>query len=100
PDNMRTLRLDAVNPVTWFQLAISGSSRIDIVEELFDRQLFKGKTFQELNQPGKPDLILNATDMASGEVFAFTPKRFDDICSDLDKEPISARVGASSAVRR
>jgi len=98
PDNMRTLGLDAVNPITWFQLAVTGSSRIDIVEELFDNQLFKNKTFFDLNQPGKPYLILNATDMASGEVFAFTPKRFDDICSDLDKEPISAGVAASSAV--
>jgi NTE family protein len=98
PDNTRTLGLDAVNPITWLQLAITGSSRIDLVEELFDRQLFKGKTFHELNQPGKPYLILNATDMASGEVFAFTPKRFDDICSDLDKEPISAGVAASAAV--
>ncbi len=98
PDNMRTLGLDAVTPITWFQLAVTGSSRIDIVEELFDDQLFKKKTFFDLNQPGKPYLILNATDMASGEVFAFTPKRFDDICSDLDKEPISAGVAASSAV--
>ena len=85
PDNTRTLGLDAVNPITWLQLAITGSSRIDVVEELFDRQLFKGKTFYELNQPGRPYLILNATDMASGEVFAFTPKRFDDICSTSTK---------------
>jgi NTE family protein len=98
PDNMRTLGLDAADPITWFQLAVTGASRIDIVEELFDNQLFKKKTFVDLNQPGKPYLILNATDMASGEVFAFTPKRFDDICSDLDKEPISAGVAASSAV--
>jgi NTE family protein len=98
PDNMRTLGLDAANPITWFQLAVTGSSRIDVVEELFDNQLFKNKTFSELNQPGKPYLILNATDMATGEVFAFTPKRFDDICSDLDREPISAGVAASSAV--
>jgi NTE family protein len=98
PDNMRTLGLDAINPITWFQLAITGSSRTDLVEEMFDNQLFKRKTFLELNQPGKPYLILNATDMASGEVFAFTPKRFDDICSDLDKEPISAGVAASAAV--
>ena len=98
PDNMHTLGLDAANPITWFQLAITGSARIDVVEELFDKQLFKNKPFSELNQPGKPYLILNATDMASGEVFAFTPKRFDDICSDLDKQPISSAVGASSAV--
>lgn len=98
PDNMRTLGLDAANPITWFRLAVTGSSRIDVVEELFDNQLFKGRTFRELNQPGKPYLIMNATDMASGEVFAFTPKRFDDICSDLDRQPISTGVAASSAV--
>ncbi len=98
PDNTRTLGLEAVDPITWFRLAITGSSRIDLVEQLFDHLLFKHKTFFDLNQPGKPYLILNATDMASGEVFAFTPKRFDDICSDLDKEPISAGVAASAAV--
>ncbi|HTY77555.1 MAG TPA: patatin-like phospholipase family protein [Candidatus Bathyarchaeia archaeon] len=98
PDNMRTLGIDAANPVTWFRLAVTGSSRIDVVEELFDNQLFKGQTFRELNQPGKPYLIMNATDMASGEVFAFTPQRFDDICSDLERQPISAGVAASSAV--
>jgi NTE family protein len=54
PDNMRTLGLDAVTPITWFQLAVTGSSRIDIVEELFDDQLFKRKTFFDLNQPGSP----------------------------------------------
>ncbi|HXJ77274.1 MAG TPA: patatin-like phospholipase family protein [Candidatus Methylomirabilis sp.] len=98
PNNMLTLGIDAVHPITWPRLAITGASRIDLVEELFNKQLFQGQTFRALNQPGKPYLILNATDMASGEVFAFTPKRFDDICSDLDKEPISAGVAASSAV--
>jgi NTE family protein len=98
PDNMRTLGLDAANPVTWLGLAVTGSPRTDVVEKMFDDQLFGGQTFAALNRPGKPYLILNATDMASGEVFAFTPNRFDDICSDLDREPISVGVAASSAV--
>jgi len=98
PDNMRTLGLDAANPITWLTLAVTGSPRTDVVEKLFDDQLFAGRTFAALNQPGKPYLILNATDMASGDVFAFTPNRFDDICSDLDEEPISVGVAASSAV--
>jgi NTE family protein len=98
PDNMRTLGLSAANPITWVSLAVTGSPRTDVVEKLFDDQLFHGETFAALNRPGKPYLILNATDMASGEVFAFTPDRFDDICSDLDKEPISVGVAASSAV--
>lgn len=98
PDNTRTLALEALNPFTWFSLAGSGGSRSQLVEQLFDRQLFKNQTFAALNQPGKPYLILNATDMASGEVFAFTPQRFDDICSDLDAQTISTGVAASAAV--
>jgi NTE family protein len=98
PDNMRTLAINSLNPLNWLKLAITGSSRIDMVESLFDKELFKEKTFSELNQPDKPYLILNATDMASGEVFAFTPGRFNDICSDLNEEPISVAVAASSAV--
>jgi NTE family protein len=34
---------------------------------------------------------------APGEVFAFTPQRFDDICSDLSRLPISVGVAASAA---
>jgi NTE family protein len=98
PDNMRSLGISSANPISWIKLAITGSSRIDTVEALFDKELFDGKTFSALNQPGKPYLILNATDMAYGEVFAFTPQRFNDICADLDSEPISVGVAASSAV--
>ncbi|MBB1076408.1 patatin-like phospholipase family protein [Rhodoferax sp. 4810] len=92
PDNTRSLVFSALNPMHW------GDSRSDLVEHLFDQQLFKKKTFADINQPGKPYLILNTTDMASGDVFAFTPQRFDDICSDLDAQPISAGVAASAAV--
>ncbi len=98
PDNTRELVLQAANPLTWLRLATRGSSRIDLVSELFDRQLFSQKTFAELNQPGKPYLILNATDMATGEIFAFTPGRFNDICADFDQQPISVSVAASAAV--
>jgi hypothetical protein len=37
-----------------------------------------------LRRPGAPLVVMNATDMESGEVFAFTPQRFDDLCSDPD----------------
>jgi NTE family protein len=35
--------------------------------------------------------------MAGGESFAFTPSRFDDICSDFDSTKLSTAVSASAA---
>ena len=96
-DNMASLKLDAVNPITWFRLAFTGFSRIEALEQLFDRRLFHGAKLGELNQPGKPIVVLNATDMAGGETFAITPRRFDDICSHLDAMPVSTGVAASAA---
>lgn len=98
PDNTSTLNLDAMNPLTWMKLSITGSTRIDLVEQMFDRQLFKHQTYADLNRPGKPYLVVNATDMATDNVFPFTPPRFDDICADLDQLPISTSVAASAAV--
>jgi len=97
-DNMGSLTLDAANPLTWLSLAFSGQGRTDKVRDLFDERLFHHRTLGELNQPGRPYVALNATDMASGEVFSFTPQRFDDICSDFDREPISVAVASSAAV--
>lgn len=98
PDNMKTLGEEATNPTSWYRLAISGASRIGLVEEMFDRQLFQHNTLADLNQPNKPFIILNTTDMASGEVFAITPNRFNDICSEFDQLPIATGVAASAAV--
>jgi NTE family protein len=97
PDNMRALELHALNPFTWVRLKSTGNSRIKLLQELLDREIYAGKTFDALNQPGKPLVVLNSTDMASGEVFSFLPSRFDDICADFDAEPLSTGVSASAA---
>jgi NTE family protein len=97
-DNMATLEWQAANPVTWFRLASGRYTRVQVVRDLFDRQLYHGATFAQMRRPGAPLIILNATDMASGETFAFTAERFNDICSDLASLPVSVGVAASSAV--
>jgi NTE family protein len=98
PDNVGPLLSQILNPFNWIERALNGVRRSDTVERMFDDQLYHGKTFADLNQPGKPYIIINATDMASGEVFSLTPDRFDDICSDFDKLPVASGVAASSAV--
>lgn len=96
-DNMAKLELDAVDPITWVRLAFTGYTRIDALEGLFDATLFGGATMQELNQPGRPVVLLNTTDMAGGETFALSPRRMDDICASLDDLKVSTGVAASAA---
>ena len=96
-DNMAALELTGANPFTWFRLIFTDFTRVHALIELLDSRLYDHKTFKDLNRPGRPFVVLNASDMSSGHVFAFTPRRFDDICSDLDSLPISVGVAASAA---
>jgi NTE family protein len=96
-DNMATLEWEAADPLTLARLSLSSSTRIDALRDLLDRELFHGARFADLRRLGAPLAVMNATDMESGEVFAFTPQRFDDLCSDLDQLLISVAVAASAA---
>jgi NTE family protein len=96
-DNMASLEWQAADPLTLTRLAFSSYTRIDALRDLLDRELFHGARFADLRRPGAPLVVMNATDVESGEVFAFTPQRFDDLCSDLDELPISVAVAASAA---
>jgi NTE family protein len=96
-DNMSVLEWEAADPVTWARLAFSQYTRMDVFTELLDERLYHGKTLADMNRQDGPRVILNATDMSSGEVFSFTPERFDDIRTDLSSLPISAGVASSAA---
>ncbi|MFO0997852.1 MAG: patatin-like phospholipase family protein [Alphaproteobacteria bacterium] len=96
-DNMKALELEAINPANWWRFTFEPYTRIDVLRDMFDQQLFHGRTFATINQPDKPLVILNATDMAAGETFAFTPSRFSDICSDFDRTLLSVGVVSSAA---
>jgi NTE family protein len=70
----------------------------DLAAEYYDRLLFKGATFADLTpRPGRPFLIVNATDLAIGARFEFTQDQFDLLQSDLSKFPIARAVAASAA---
>jgi NTE family protein len=96
-DNMAALELDAVDPITWFGLVTGSFTRIEAEEALFNDRLFHGATLAELNLPGRPYIVFNATDMAGGETFALVPRRFDDVCSNYDALPVATAVSASAA---
>ena len=75
-DNMKTLEWEAKDPLTLARLSLSSYTRIDALRDLLDRELFHGARFADLRRPGAPLVVMNATDMESGEVFAFTPAAF------------------------
>lgn len=95
-DNMAALEWEAAFPVTWFRLVFTKYTRVEAMQDLLAERLFGQANFAAVNRPVKPLLILNATDMASGQVFTFTSDMFDTLCSDLDAMPLSAAVAASA----
>jgi NTE family protein len=73
-------------------------SRSEFAIEEWDRQLFHGRTFGNLEQDhGRPFLLVNATDYPKLRPFPFIQERFDALCGSLSQVTIARAVGASSA---
>jgi NTE family protein len=70
-------------------------SRINWAAELYDREVFDGKTFSAL--PDRPVLRLHATNLALGQRFTFTRETFAALSSDLNSYPLGYACAASSA---
>jgi len=70
-------------------------SRINWAAELYDREVFDGKTFAAL--PDRPILRLHATNLALGQRFTFIPETFSYLASDLSSYPLGYACAASSA---
>jgi NTE family protein len=70
-------------------------SRINWAAELYDREVFDGKTFAAL--PARPILRLHATNLALGQRFTFTRGTFAALGSDLGSYPLGYACSASSA---
>ena len=87
-----------ISPVNWIPQMSSIYGRGDVAAEYYDKHIFDGATFADLQRPGAPAVVINATDLATGMRFSFTRAYFDLICADLDQYPLSRAVTASSAV--
>jgi len=84
------------NPLEWPRLASGTFSRGDLAVEYFDKHIFDGRTFAQM-QTRRPYVMVNATDMGTGSQFSFVQGYFDLICSDLSQVTVARAVTASLA---
>lgn len=82
------------NPLHWF----SRKGRTERAVEYYQKHIFHGATFADMMKPGRPQIIINASDLAYGVRFSFVQEYFDLVCSDLRSFSIARAVAASSAV--
>jgi NTE family protein len=68
----------------------------DRMAEVYDKFMFHGATFADLQRAGRPLVSINATDVDTGLEFMFLQDQFDLICSDLLSYPIARAVAASN----
>jgi NTE family protein len=82
------------NPVRWF----SSKGRTEMAVQYYQKVLFHNATFADMQHPGQPLIIINASDLAFGVRFSFLQEYFNLLCSDLASFPVARAVAASSAV--
>lgn len=90
------LIFEMLRPVNWPYMF--RTDRSQLAARYYDRKIFRGSTFADLKRPGAPEVVLNATNLATAGRFSFSKPWFGLICSDLDAFPVSQAVTASSAV--
>lgn len=83
-------------PWNWDWLASPYTGTNDRMAQVYDRLMFRGATFGDLQRRGRPHLSVNTTDLSYGTPFAFTPRTFDLICSNLATFPLARAVAASN----
>ncbi|WP_419174943.1 patatin-like phospholipase family protein [Desulfosediminicola sp.] len=83
-----------LSPRSWF----SEHGRTETAISYYEKVLFDGATFADLNRADGPFIIINSSDLGAGIRFAFTQNYFSLLCSDISSYPVARAVTASSAV--
>ena len=96
-DGIGWLEERALNPATWVALQLENKTRVELLQEMIEDLLQTKASMSVFNQPGKPLVLLNATDMVAGQIFTFDRDTLDDLCMNYDQVPVSLGVTASAA---
>ena len=82
------------NPLHWF----STKGRTDRAVALYEKDVFHGATFADMQRAGGPLILINTSDLGYGVRISFVQEYFDLLCSDINSFPVARAVTASSAV--
>ena len=83
-----------LNPLEW----LAPTGRTEIAIKYYEKHIFKGATYADMIQKGRPMIVINASDLGYGVRFSFVQEYFNLLCSDLSTFPVARAVTASSAV--
>ena len=97
-DVQSALLLSLLSPINWLKLFSPYWERSDLAAEYYDRAIFDGARFRDLEKVDGPFVVILATDLTTGSPFAFVQEMFDFLCSDLLDYPVARAVASSSAV--
>lgn len=90
----RSLIGRALNPLQWF----NSTGRTELAIKYYDKHIFHGATFADIQRREGPLILINASDLGYGVRFSFVQEYFDLLCSDISTYPVARAVAASSAV--
>jgi NTE family protein len=90
----RLIRRMYLNPLSWF----NRSGRTEEAIKYYQKNLFHGATFSDLQKQNGPLILINASDLGHGVRFSFVQEYFDLLNSDIGTFPVARAVTASSAV--
>lgn len=97
PMQSKLLNDGLLSPKNWRVLSSDFFNRSDLAADFYDKQLFHGKVFADMRSD-MPLVIINATDISTGEPFTFTQSNMQRICSRQGDYLVSRAVAASSAI--
>ncbi|MFK7845093.1 MAG: patatin-like phospholipase family protein [Rhodothermales bacterium] len=83
-----------LNPLNWFK----STGRTEMAINYYEKQVFHGATFADMQRQGGPLILINASDLGYGVRFSFVQEYFNLLCSDISTYPVARAVTASSAV--
>jgi NTE family protein len=88
----------SVNVTNLMLMANGGVNDRSGLPAWLDKNLFRGATYADVLQPGRPQLWINASDIFNRTTFIYNTVNFGALCSDLRRYPLSEAVAASAAV--